>query len=107
MNDIRVYNYYDNDRLISRMQQAKEYFDEKFGNIHCDVDLSEVDNRIDTSTNKVLTAIEDSKPCLCELATKEDICRAKYKILDKIDKSEKKIIEEIDEKFVDLNELIK
>lgn len=107
MNDIRVYNYYDNDRLISRMTQAKEYFDEKFGNIHEDIDFSEVDHRINCSTHKILHAIEDSKPCLCNLATKEDVCKAKHQLIDKIDSSKKEIIEEIDEKFVDLNELIK
>ena len=69
LNDIRVYNYHDNEPLITRMTQAKKYFDDKFANIHADVDLTEVENKID----------ED-----------KDL-----------------IIQHVDEKFVDLNELIK
>ena len=92
LNDIRIYNYNDNEPLITRMEQAKKYFDDKFANIHADVDLTEVENKIDTvntnivngneevkgvindSKEEIIEAIESSKPCLCNLATKKDIC---------------------------------
>lgn len=138
--DIREYNYYDNGRLITRVSQVEEYLDKKFADIHVDVDLSEIEEKIDNSTNlinenisasvdnitediseasndikeaisesenniknsmtdsvtEIKDAIEAAKPCLCNLATKEDVCKAKCAI-----------IKEIDEKFVDLNELVK
>lgn len=57
---------------------------------------TELKETINTSTSEIKEAIEDAKPCLCNLATKDDVTEAK-----------KEIIKEIDEKFVDLNELIK
>lgn len=136
LNDIRVYNYDSNEPLISRMAQAKEYFDNKFANIHMEIDLSGVEGKIDTvnnditainqkidnsteeikeainnaadnSTSEIIDAIEGSKPCLCHLATKEDVCKAKCAIISKIEEDKDLIIKEIDDKFVDLNELIK
>ena len=125
LNDIRVYNYHDNEPLITRMEQAKKYFDDKFANIHTDVDLTEVENKIDAvntnivngneeikgvimdSKEEIMDAIESSKPCLCNLATKKDICEAKCAIISKIDEDKDLIIQHVDEKFVDLNELIK
>lgn len=115
MNDIRVYNYYDNEPLITRQTQYKNYFDKKIANINVDVDvdLSGVDKKLDNidlhisgSTNEIIDVIEDSKPCLCHLATKEDVCKAKYDIIHKIEKTKEEIIEDIDEKFYDLNNLI-
>ena len=125
LNDIRIYNYNDNEPLITRMEQAKKYFDDKFANIHADVDLTEVENKIDTvntnivngneeikgvindSKEEIIEAIESSKPWLCNLATKKDICEAKSAIINKIDEDKDLIIQHVDEKFVDLNELIK
>lgn len=122
LNDIRVYNYDSNEPLISRMAQAKEYFDNKFANIHMEIDLSGVEGKIDNSTeeikeainnaadnstSEIIDAIEESKPCLCHLATKEDVCKAKCAIISKIEEDKDLIIKEIDDKFVDLNELIK
>ena len=125
LNDIWIYNYNDNEPLITRMEQAKKYFDDKFANIHADVDLTEVENKIDTvntnivngneeikgvindSMEEIIEAIESSKPCLCNLATKKDICEAKCAIINKIDEDKDLIIQHVDEKFVDLNELIK
>lgn len=122
LNDIRVYNYDSNEPLISRMTQAKEYFDNKFANIHMKIDLSGVEGKIDNSTeeikeainnaadnstSEIIDAIEESKPCLCHLATKEDVCKAKCAIISKIEEDKDLIIKEIDDKFVDLNELIK
>lgn len=122
MNDIRMYNYYDDEPLVTRQTQAKDYFDKKFANIKVDVDVDlsgvnkKLDNILDTttavdthisdSTNEIIEAIEESKPCLCHLATKEDVCHAKCEILNKIESSKEEIITDIDEKFVDLNELI-
>lgn len=57
---------------------------------------AELKETINTSTSDIKEAIEDAKPCFCNLATKEDVTEAKNEI-----------IKEIDEKFVDLNELIK
>lgn len=136
-NDIRVYNYDDNEPLITRMAQIKSYLDKKFAEsqtkvdfsevhehlnqvdedvkaIHFDVDLSEVNQNIEKAKNEVISntesckeeiieKIEDSKPCLCKLATKEDVCH----IITHIENSKKEIIEEIDEKFVNLNDLVK
>ena len=31
MNDIRMYNYYDDEPLVTRQTQAKNYFDKKWG----------------------------------------------------------------------------
>ena len=136
LNDIRVYNYHDNEPLITRMAQAKKYFDDKFAGIHADVDLTEVENKFDTINNniansneeikgvisdskeeikdmigdskeEIIETIENSKPCLCHIATKKDICEAKNAIISKIDEDKDLIIQNIDEKFVDLNELIK
>lgn len=115
MNDIRVYNYYDDEPLITRQTQAKNYFDKKFANIKVDVDvdlsgvnkkLDNIDSHISDSTNEIIDAIEDSKPCLCHLATKEDVCKAKCAIIHKIEESKEEVIEDIDEKFYDLNNLI-
>lgn len=113
MNDIRMYNYYDDEPLVTRQTQAKNYFDKKFANIKVDADLGEINAKLDSidthisdSTNEIVEAIEDSKPCLCHLATKEDVCHAKFEILNKIESSKEEIITDIDEKFVDLNELI-
>lgn len=122
MNDIRIYNYYDDEPLITRQTQAKDYFDKKFANIKVDVDVDlsgvnkKLDNILDTttavdthisdSTNEIIEAIEESKPCLCHLATKEDVCHAKCEIIHKIETSKEEIINDIDEKFVDLNDLI-
>lgn len=122
MNDIRIYNYYDDEPLITRQTQAKDYFDKKFANIKVDVDVDlsgvnkKLDNILDTttavdahisdSTNEIIGAIEESKPCLCKLATKEDVCHTKCEIINKIESSKEEIIKDIDEKFVDLNDLI-
>ncbi len=45
--DIRIYNYLEDGYLISQGLQAKKYFDEKFANIHVDVDvdISEIDSQ--------------------------------------------------------------
>lgn len=122
MNDIRIYNYYNDEPLITRQTQAKDYFDKKFANIKVDVDVDlsgvnkKLDNILDTttavdthisdSTNEIIETIEESKPCLCHLATKEDVCHAKCEIIHKIESSKEEIINDIDEKFVDLNDLI-
>lgn len=114
INDIRIYNYHDDSPLINRTTQVKEYLDKKLSNVQVSVDFTEVEEKISDvkesmdgkftevketiydSTNDIKEAIEDAKPCLCNLATKEDVCKAKCAI-----------IKEIDEKFVDLNELVK
>lgn len=125
INDIRIYNYHDDSPLINRTTQVKEYLDKKLSNVQVNVDFTEVEEKISDvketmdgkltevketmvadftevkdvisdSTNDIKEAIEDAKPCLCNLATKEDVCKAKCAI-----------IKEIDEKFVDLNELVK
>lgn len=132
-NDIRIYNYYDDEPLITRMSQAKTYIDEKFANIHVDIDLTKIDEKLEVikeeiddidlknisdkitevgekvedAKEEIIDKIDESKPCLCHLATKEDVCQAKCAIIKKVEESKDKIIEEIDEKFVDLNELIK
>lgn len=122
MNDIRIYNYYNDEPLITRQTQAKDYFDKKFANIKVDVDVDlsgvnkKLDNILDTttavdthisdSTNEIIETIEESKPCLCHLATKEDVCHAKCEIIHKIESSKEEIINDINEKFVDLNDLI-
>ena len=120
--DIRIYNYLEDGSLISQGQQAKKYFDEKFANIHVDVDvdISEIDESLDNITkainnvpnavnekiqdakSDIIEAIEDSKPCLCHLATKEDVCKAKCEVINKITEAK----EDIDETFFDLNEQI-
>lgn len=136
LNDIRIYNYNDDQPLISRTVQIQEYLDKKFADIQVDVDLSEVENKIDNvndnittinnnisdkingstveikaaieeSTTTITEAIEESSPCLCHMATKEDISNAKTEIISKIDENKDLIIKEIDDKFVDLNELVK
>lgn len=114
INDIRIYNYHDDSPLINRTTQVKEYLDKKLSNVQAKVDFTEVEEKISDvketmngnfaevkeaiseSTSDIKDAIEDAKPCLCHLATKEDVCKAKCEI-----------IKEIDEKFVDLNELVK
>lgn len=103
INDIRVYNYYDESPLINRTTQVKEYLDKKLSNVKAKVDFTEVEEKIADvketiydSTSDIKETIEDAKPCLCHLATKEDVCKAKCAI-----------IKEIDEKFVDLNDLVK
>lgn len=103
INDIRVYNYYDESPLINRTTQVKEYLDKKLSNVKAKIDFTEVEEKIADvketiydSTSDIKEAIEDAKPCLCHLATKEDVCKAKCAI-----------IKEIDEKFVDLNDLVK
>ena len=113
MNDIRIYNYYNEEPLVTRQTQAKNYFDKKFANIKVDADLSGVNEKLDnidthisTSTNEIIEKIEDSKPCLCHLATKDDVCNAKCEIIHKIESSKEEIINDIDDKFVDLNDLI-
>lgn len=129
VNDIRVYDYYDGEPLITRMEQVKNYLDNKFSHVHADVDLTEINQKITESTEEIngkitvstkelsqqitnSTAelsekIEDSKPYLCNLATKEDVCKAKCAVINKIESSKEEIIKDIDEKFVDLNELVK
>lgn len=113
INDIRVYNYDENGLLIGRTSQIEEYLDKKFSSIEVDVDLSKVERKlcnidcnITHSTEHILDAIEESKPCLCHLATKEDLKQAKCNIIQEIKESEQTIIKEIDEKFVNLNDLI-
>ena len=106
-NDIRVYNYYDDEPLITRNSQIESYLDKKFDNIHAKVDISEISEKIDDSTSLIIDTIEESKPCLCHLATKEDVCAAKCAVIKKIESSKEEIIKDIDEKFVDLNEIIK
>lgn len=107
INDIRIYNYNDESPLINRTTQIKEYLDSKLSNVKANVDFTEVKETIITSTDSIKDsinestetieeAIEDARPCLCNLATKSDVCNAKNEI-----------IKEIDEKFVDLNEIIK
>lgn len=121
INDIRVYNYYDDEPLITRESQMKDYLDKKFSSIKVDVDLSEVNEKLDKidgssdeiiseireSKSEIIEEIKDSRPCLCHLATKEDICHAKCEIIGKVEHSKREIIHEIDEKMYDLNELIK
>lgn len=138
--DIREYNYYDNGTLINRVSQVEEYLDKKFADIHMDVDLSEIEEKITDATidvkeniseakddikttissteseikedmansvTEIKDAIETAKPCLCNLATKEDVCNAKCTIIRWMEDNKDEIIKEIDEKFVDLNELVK
>lgn len=116
--DLRSYNYYNDEPLITKMSQAKEYFDSKFSNIHVEADLTEISKEIKeskdeiaqeikVSKSEIIDAIDDSKPCLCHLATKEDVCKAKCQILGKIEESKNEINTHIDEKFVNLNDLIK
>lgn len=143
INDIRIYNYDDNEPLITRMTQIKQYLDGKFAHIDVDVDLSGVKKDIRDSKNEIIEKIETSKPSTENLATKEDIakseeaivsevkevekgickaechvvneikktqeqvCCAKCQIVNKIVESKNEIIKEIDEKFVNLNEIIK
>lgn len=104
--DIRNYDFHDGEPLITKMSQAKEYFDYKFSNIKAKVDTSEISVMIDDATDDIKETIRDSKPCLCNLATKADVCKAKNEIMNKVDCDTDKIIKEIDEKFVDLNEQI-
>lgn len=134
-NDIRMYGYKDDAPLISRIEQAKEYFDDKFANIIANVDLTEIETKIAESTSavqssisqseesiidnissintsiddaksEIIEAVEDSKPCLCNIATKDDIKQSKTDIINEIDNSKDLIIKEIDDKFVNLNELV-
>ena len=74
LNDIRVYNYHDNEPLITRMTQAKKYFDDKFANIHADVDLTEVENKIDTVNTNVVNGNEEVKGVIID--SKEEIIEA-------------------------------
>lgn len=104
--DIRLYNYNDGQPLVSRMEQARKYFDEKFSNVHADVDMNKFNEKADEVKSEIIEAIDDAKPCLCNLATKEDICKARCSIINEIDDSKETIIKEIDEKFGDLNEMI-
>lgn len=114
VNDIRIYNYYDDGPMVNRTTQIKEYLEKQLSNVEAKVDFTEVEKKIadvketvttsttdikeaiTDSTIDIKEAIEDAKPCLCHLATKDDVTKAKTEIIDKID-----------EKFVDLNELIK
>lgn len=108
-NDIRRYDYHDDEPLITRMTQAKEYFENKFANIKVKtvVDFTEVEDKIDSSTAEIKDAIEDAKPCLCNLATKQDVCRAKCEIIHHIHEDKEEIVTEFNEKFYNLNEIVK
>lgn len=105
--DIRQYDFHDEEPLKSRMAQAKEYFDEKFSNIKAKVDTTEIRGIVSDSTYEIKETIIDNKPCLCNLATKSDVCCAKNAIMRRVDEDKDLIIKEIDEKFVDLNEQIR
>ena len=75
LNDIRVYNYHDNEPLITRMEQAKKYFDDKFANIHTDVDLTEVENKIDTVNTNIVNGNEIIKEIRKTTQFKKDFKR--------------------------------
>lgn len=105
--DIRQYDFHDEEPLKTRMTQAKEYFDEKFSNIKAKVDTTEISEIISDSTSEIKETIIDNKPCLCNLATKADVCSAKCAIIKTVNEDKDLIIKEIDEKFVDLNEQIR
>lgn len=110
MSDLRRYDYFDNEPLITTTTQIKDYLDGKFSNIKVEVSDEKLDNIIDninSAKSEIIYTVEESKPCLCNLATKKDVCEAKCAILKKISSSEENIIKEIDENFVDLNEVIK
>lgn len=138
LDDLRIYNYHDNEPLITRETQAKNYLDEKFANIKfenddsniiktikeskeeiieevknidTDVDLSGVtdtiNNAVADAKSDIIEAIEDAKPCLCNVATKEDVCKAKCAIIKHVTSSKEEIIKDVDDNFYDLNELIK
>lgn len=146
LDDIRMYNYNESGRLITKMEQAKEYLDSKFAGVG-DVDFTDVnqsisklgetittdietkiedamsdvsqsitnlsesittdiDAKIDDAKSDIIEAFEDSKPCLCNLATKQDVCKAKSEIIGKITEADSDIKAYIDEKFVDINEQV-
>ena len=105
--DIRQYDFCDEEPLKNRITQAKEYFDKKFSNVRAKVDTREIKEIVSDSTFEIKETIIDNKPCLCNLATKTDVCCAKNAIIRKVDEDKDLIIKEIDEKFVDLNEQIR
>lgn len=105
--DIRQYDFHDEEPLKTRMTQAKEYFDDKFSNIKAKVDTTEIREIVSDSTYEIKETIIDNKPCLCNIATKADVCCAKNAIMRKVDEDKNLIIKKIDEKFVDLNEQIR
>ena len=57
-NDIRVYNYDENSQLINRMTQAEAYLDKKFANIKVDVDLDDVEMKLNKINCNIRTKIE-------------------------------------------------
>lgn len=107
-NDIRVYDYIEDGSLVSRMEQAKNYLDEKFANVHADVDLTDVRRDIHHATHHIIDEVEDNRSYMHHhLVSKDDLHKTRCSIFKKIEDSEKDVKEYIDEKFVDLNEQIK
>ena len=107
--DYHLYGYPNEVPLITKMEQ----FEDMFGNIEVDVDID-----YDLIEETIKEAVAESchpcdcddcnpcpQPCCCELATKEDICRAVCQINHHIDTK----FEEIDfpSMFEDLNEQVR
>jgi len=117
--EYRRWKFRDNVPLITRFDQWKKYFDNKFDNIDVDVDvqvdtddiqdtiqtsIQELENNIDEKLGtldekfcKVHKHIEDSKEHLCC-----DICYAKKDVKKHIDDKFEEI--NFEEKFSNLNE---
>lgn len=116
----RPYDYTSGDiPLITRMEQFKEILSgeitvdvdkttikeavsEGLGDINCQ--FCSVHNHIDRAKEKIIDKIEENKPCMCNLATKEDVANA----VTKINKHTDEKFDEIDflSQFENLNEKV-
>lgn len=65
-----------------------------------------VKDEISDAKGEIIDAIDEASPCLCNLATKQDVTNAKTDIIKQIETSETNIKTEIEEKFSDLNEIV-
>ena len=121
----RRYVYKSDVGLIGRAEQIKEYLDEKFSNVSVDTDLIEttientintsidkvncgicgINNHIECAKNEIINNMGTCKPCVCNLATKEDVQNAVKEVNAHTDEK----FDEVDfiKQFSDLNEQIK
>ena len=123
--DYKRYNYRDNVGLVTGLEQFEDYLNGKLSNITVDTDIIEESvkkgmddsiSKIEDGLDKVNENIENAKneiienenchhPCICNLATKQDIQCAVRTINNHTDEKFDSI--DFQKQFSDLNEQIK
>ena len=153
-NDLRTYNYPNNDGFIPRNRQIEIYIQERLKDINVNTDLTEITHKVEDvreeivntktdvvkaieaikpsievikpaiealptkkdiniSTDKIVEAIKSEKDCCdccCEDNKKEqdDICcNISCIIEEKLDKAKCELSKDIEEKFLNINDLIR